>query len=159
DAPAIAKLLAQATALSKPGGDLPQALAKLTECHGLATSSGGAVDMAAFAQRWPAAREAWQNASDTVDAQIGQLQQALRASEDEDLQEIAEFGLNGVTGNFKVPLQVAIREIDSAQGDALQASITKARTIVANFQTHIQGSEQILVCDENSFGVKVTIRE
>jgi hypothetical protein len=34
----IAKLLAQATALSKPGGDMPQALAKLTQCHQLATA-------------------------------------------------------------------------------------------------------------------------
>jgi hypothetical protein len=37
NAVAIAKLLAQATALSKPGGDLAQALDKLTECHALAT--------------------------------------------------------------------------------------------------------------------------
>jgi hypothetical protein len=33
----IAKLLAQATALSKPGGDMAQALAKLMQCHALAT--------------------------------------------------------------------------------------------------------------------------
>src|SRR5262249_39886794 len=38
NAPAIGKLLAQATALSKPRGDLAQALKKLTECHALATS-------------------------------------------------------------------------------------------------------------------------
>ncbi len=35
----MAKLLAQATALSKPGGDMAQALEKLTECHNLATAS------------------------------------------------------------------------------------------------------------------------
>jgi hypothetical protein len=116
------------------------------------------IDPAAFAERWAAARAAWQNASDTVDNQIAQLQQALRAAPDDDLHEIAEFGLNAVTGNFKVPLQVAVREIDSAKGDALQGFITRARTIVADFQNHIQGSEQVLVCDENPFGVKVTIR-
>src|SRR5439155_26159640 len=38
-AAAIAKLLAQATALSKPGGDMVQALAALTECHDLAAAS------------------------------------------------------------------------------------------------------------------------
>ncbi|MDX1945893.1 MAG: hypothetical protein SFU86_10890 [Pirellulaceae bacterium] len=37
-APDIAKLLAQATALSKPGGDTPLALEKLAECHALATA-------------------------------------------------------------------------------------------------------------------------
>jgi hypothetical protein len=35
----IAKLLAQATALGKPGGDPAQALAKLKECHALATAA------------------------------------------------------------------------------------------------------------------------
>ncbi len=34
----IAKLLAEAVALAKPGGDLAQALTKLTECHALATA-------------------------------------------------------------------------------------------------------------------------
>lgn len=38
NAVAIAKLFAQATALSKPGGDLGQALAKLAECHALTTA-------------------------------------------------------------------------------------------------------------------------
>lgn len=33
------KLLAQATSLSKPGGDLAQAIDKLTECHTLATAA------------------------------------------------------------------------------------------------------------------------
>ncbi|HEX3998464.1 MAG TPA: hypothetical protein VHX65_07940 [Pirellulales bacterium] len=36
NAAAITKLMAQASALSKPGGDMPEALAKLTECHELA---------------------------------------------------------------------------------------------------------------------------
>jgi hypothetical protein len=51
NAAAIAKLLAQATALSKPGGDMVQALAKLTECHKLATgpapTSPGGADLTA----------------------------------------------------------------------------------------------------------------
>jgi hypothetical protein len=37
NAAAIAKLFTQAAALAKPGGDMAQALAKLTECHALAT--------------------------------------------------------------------------------------------------------------------------
>src|SRR5262249_62215943 len=55
DAPAIAKLLAQATALSKPGGDMAQALAKLTECHALATGRtvDGEVSAADAAGRTP----------------------------------------------------------------------------------------------------------
>ncbi len=38
NAAAIAKLLAQATALSKPGGDMAQAIAALTKCNALATT-------------------------------------------------------------------------------------------------------------------------
>jgi hypothetical protein len=38
NAAAVGKLLAQASAFSKPGGDMAQALAKLTECHTLATA-------------------------------------------------------------------------------------------------------------------------
>jgi hypothetical protein len=39
NAAVIAKLFTQAGALSKPGGDMAQAMAKLTECHALATAS------------------------------------------------------------------------------------------------------------------------
>ena len=35
----VGKLYAQATALSKPGGDMAQAIARLTECHALATAT------------------------------------------------------------------------------------------------------------------------
>jgi hypothetical protein len=42
DAPVIAKLFTQASALSKPGGDMAQALAKLTECHALAAGGTAA---------------------------------------------------------------------------------------------------------------------
>lgn len=57
----IAKLLAQATALSKPGGDSALALAKLTECHKLAgmdapPTQGESGKPAALA-KWKAARE------------------------------------------------------------------------------------------------------
>jgi hypothetical protein len=40
NAQAMAKLLAQAMALSKPGGDVTLAVVKLTECHALAVSPG-----------------------------------------------------------------------------------------------------------------------
>ena len=48
NAAAIAKLLAQANALSKPGGDIALAIEKLTECHALATNAPPGPDLAAF---------------------------------------------------------------------------------------------------------------
>jgi hypothetical protein len=58
--PAIAKLLAQAVAQSKPGGDMAQALAKLTECHALATGAVGQQNKAGAsddAARWTTRRQ------------------------------------------------------------------------------------------------------
>ena len=48
NAAAIAKLLAQANALSKPGGNIALAIEKLTECHALATNAPPGPDLAAF---------------------------------------------------------------------------------------------------------------
>jgi hypothetical protein len=66
-ASAMAKLYVQATSLSKPGGDLAQALAKLTECHDLAlaaaappagsTSAGAGPTAPATGQQAPADRK------------------------------------------------------------------------------------------------------
>ena len=112
-----------------------------------------------FRQRWVAAKQSWQAASDALDAQISQLQQALRKSGDGELVEIAEFGLNGVTGNFKVPLLAAIRDIDAATPDALPNASAKARTIIAGFRKHLDSDEKVQACDENPFGAKVSIRQ
>src|SRR5262249_44346849 len=59
----IAKLLAQSTALSKPGGDMHLALATLKDCHDLATKSaaqpagekGPAANLSDAAKLWKAA--------------------------------------------------------------------------------------------------------
>jgi hypothetical protein len=56
NAVAIAKLMAQAVALAKPGGDMAQALEKLTECHALAigrTADGEASAGAPVAETAP----------------------------------------------------------------------------------------------------------
>ena len=64
------------------------------------------------------ARNAWQDAMDAVDSQIAALQQVLRGSGDEDLEEIAEYGLNAVTGNHKVPLMAALMDIGTGTPSA-----------------------------------------
>lgn len=124
-----------------------------------APSAASAEWAAAFAKQWAAARQAWQDASDAVDSQISQLQKALRESGDEELEEIAEFGLNGVTGGFKVPLLASLRDVDNAVGEQQAKAIAKARTVVADFLKHLSASEQVAACDDNPFGVSVTIRD
>jgi hypothetical protein len=112
-----------------------------------------------FRKAWPAAKKSWELAIESVDKQIAKLQSTLKGSDDEELQGIAKFGLSGVTGNFKTPLMAVISEIESAQGDALAGHARKAAEISGNFLKHVTTSPKIEACDENPFGVQVTIRK
>jgi hypothetical protein len=105
---------------------------------------------------WAAARSGWQAASDAADAQIAELQKALRASGDDVLEEIAEYGVNGVTGGFKVPLMAAMREVDAA--GATPAAFAKLAKVVEGFSAHIAKDDRVMACDENPFGVAVSLR-
>jgi hypothetical protein len=107
---------------------------------------------------WATARASWQDASDTIDSQIAKLQSVLKQSDDEELVEIAEFGLNAVTGNFKVPLMAAIREIDGGKVDARAKAAGNALKVIAGFREHISGSPEVAAVDNNPFGVELSIR-
>ena len=105
-----------------------------------------------------AAREAYETASELVNQQIARLQSALRASDDGELKEIAEYGMNGVTGNHRVPLRATLMEIDFGGAGALQKSGPKALKIIQSFRAHLDQDERVEACDENPFGVAVSIR-
>lgn len=112
-----------------------------------------------FRKKWASAKQAWQTANDSVDEQVAKLQGALKKSNDEELQEIAEFGLNGVTGNLKVPLMAVLKDIDDANGETLPKHSARLRTIVTGFRKHITSNPKIEACDDNPFGVKMTIKQ
>ncbi|MBL8794239.1 MAG: hypothetical protein JNM56_10055 [Planctomycetia bacterium] len=112
-----------------------------------------------FPQLWKAAEEAWRDAVDIVDGQVATLQNAMRATGMDELKEVAEFGLSGVTGNFRVPLTAALRNVAAAKGEARKKETAKAHIIVAGFKKHLNSSELVLVCDENPLGVTMTIRK
>ena len=94
-----------------------------------------------------------------MDGQINKLSAKLRASDDTELKQIAEFGLNGVTGDHKVPLMAAIRELDSAPAEKLKGLVAKAGGIAASFKAHIDKDERVTECDQNPFGVQVSIKK
>ena len=96
----------------------------------------------------------WRDASDAVDAQIAQLQQALRGSKDTELQEIGQYGMNAVTGNFRVPLMAALA--GAQQGNAQDQS--KLVGAIARFRSHLESDERVEACDDNPFGVAVSLR-
>ena len=100
------------------------------------------------------AAQAWRTASDAVDKQIAALQTALRNTDDDDLHEIAEFGLNGITGGFKVRLMAALMSAEKADAHALQT----LKQIVPGFRDHLESDERVAACDNNPFGVQVQVR-
>jgi hypothetical protein len=117
----------------------------------------GAAGVAA-APGWAAARQGWQAASEAVDRQIANLQAVLRQSGDDRLEEIAEFGLNGLTGNHKVPLMALLVALGEGDPARLQKAGPKALNLIDAFRKHLQGSEEVEVCDGNPFGIPVAIR-
>jgi hypothetical protein len=111
-----------------------------------------------FLAKWLGARNAWRTASDAVDDQITGLQQAMKKDKFREIREIAEFGLNGATGNFKTPLLAAMMGIESAKGLDRLKEVLKARKVVQGFKSHLSSSELVEVIDGNPFEVTVTIR-
>ena len=118
-----------------------------------AKATAGAIDLKAL----EVALQTWRTASETVDSQLSRLQEVLLATDDEELVEIAEFGLNAVTGDFKVPLMTALMNLDRAAEKDKAKLATAVLTAAAEFKTHIARSEQVAVCDDNPFGVQVSI--
>ena len=109
-----------------------------------------------------AARDTMNEALARSDAQIRKLQALLAVHPDKDLKEIAgsaDFGINALTGNYRVKVLAILRDLDGASPDALPAALTKARTLVAGFQNHVQSSEPLAACDENPLGVPVGVRQ
>jgi hypothetical protein len=99
----------------------------------------------------------WRTAKERVDVQVSQLQGALRQTKDPACLRIAEMGLNGVTGNLQVGLQVALTEYDGSGGHDPKLG-AKAAAIVTEYQQFLQSNKVIALCDENPFGIRCDIR-
>ena len=84
----------------------------------------------------------WLDAKDEVDSKVGRLQGSLRGVGDPDLDRIAEFGLNGVTGTSSVGLMVALREADARASQKLAGAIDSCRAF-------LDGSEVVKLIDDN----------
>ena len=117
-----------------------------------------AFDEAAFRREWAGVKGGWRDALETVDSQVAQLQTALRKLDDTELAAIADKGLNGITGNFKTPVVVAVMEVDNARGEGLKKAAQKGVRAAKAFAAYLASEETVRVTDENPFGVKMTIR-
>ena len=125
---------------------------------GFGVPAGAPASATGPAPDWASARQGWQAASEAVDGQISGLQAVLRKTGDDQLEEIAEFGLNGVTGNHRVPLMAALMELGDGNPATLGKAGPKALGIIDAFRSYLESSEQVEVCDANPFGAPVAIR-
>lgn len=129
---------------------------------------GAAAGAHAAPPAWQAARQTWQDANDAVNDQINGLRAALlnraRSGEDdadeyaEALTEIAEKGLNAITEDHRVKLMAAVMALGDGSPAAVQKSGAGALGLIQAFQSFVEGSEKIAVCDGNPFGAAVAIR-
>ncbi len=122
---------------------------------GVAIEAAEAVPVVGPQRTWRNVQSIWTEASDRVDAQITALQDVLRRSDDQDYQAIAELGLNGVTGNHKVRLMAALRDID---GGTIEVSRVEAvRKLVDSFIGHLATDPRVDAVDTNELGVPVSV--
>ena len=106
---------------------------------------------------WYAARKAFDSATASVDAQISALQHELRSSGDYELEEVAEFGLNGLTNNTRVPLLASLLEAGDGSKENLQSAAPKIAKAAQAFMSQLSGDLRVAACDQNPFGIDVAI--
>ena len=118
----------------------------LTRVLGIAIP-GGTADLKAAAERW-------RDASEAADAGIAKLQQALRTSDDAELKEISEYGINAVTGNYRVPLMAALR--GAVVGNMQDAG--KLAAAIRRFRDHLASDDRVEAVAVNPFDIQVNLR-
>jgi hypothetical protein len=107
---------------------------------------------------WETAVAGFRSATEKVDLQIADLQAVLRETDDVDLHDIADAGLNALTGNTRVPLKAAL--VDAGTGDPtrLKAATPKLLKAIAKFRAQLSSME-IAACDNNPFDVPIAIAD
>ncbi len=94
----------------------------------------------------------WTGAKARVDQGFAALQRELKAVDDPDVQQLADFGLNGVTDRDSVRLMAALMDADNGRGtDKLVAAIDR-------FRSFLDGSPIVDLIEDNPFGVTIPLR-
>lgn len=99
----------------------------------------------------------WVDARKQVGEQIAKLETALRAAGWPLTDRIAEFGLAAFTGRRLTQLEVALREFDSAKGDAVTTTADTLRLALTDIETFATDDEVLGMLDDNPFGATLTL--
>ena len=112
------------------------------------------VSAEAFQREWSQANAKLQAAVDKSEGQLTQLATALADSEDANMILVAEEGISRLIRDF--------REIANSLGKAAvrqpAKTVLAARPLVGRLKQQLDG-EQVRVCDENQFGVGVSVKQ
>ena len=149
DGPQIEELFQRAKGLASQGKNFLEALALLDETEQRLEQP----DLPA-----PPALPVWQEAKDTVDAQLEQLYGKLKKTGLPTLIEVASE-IESVLENYRTKLVAALMSYDAATGGAKDQARAKASQIVASYQASLSQDKHVIAADTNPFGVPVNIRE
>ena len=106
----------------------------------------------------PKPLEVWTEAKEAALGHLGTLQSALRARKSTLLDQVADKGLNGITGRLQVGMQVALMEVERAGGDSRDAARKKALAAVGAMRTFLQSDQTLSLLEKNPFKVPMPIR-
>lgn len=122
-----------------------------------ATIAAPATPDQGFEKSWNTARSNWLSAEEAVGKQITAMQAAFRKSGSDVLLDIANFGLPALTGNTRSKAMTAIFEVEGVKSAPNGKILMRADKKLSELQKQLTTNPRVQACDENPFGVKVSI--
>ncbi|MBC4017932.1 hypothetical protein [Siccirubricoccus deserti] len=98
----------------------------------------------------------WRDAKEAVDARLEALGRTLRGLGDPDLDQIAQYGLFGLTGGGQtVALMAALQDYDRAAPADRAAAAAAVGKAVGAYRAMLHSSPLAEALDDNPFGVEI----
>jgi hypothetical protein len=128
------------------------------EIDQLAAKGGGGTAVNA---KLAPARQSWKSASDAVDKQVEAIKAAILKENDDQLRDIANFGLTGIDGGFRFKLNTALTEVEKASDPAARKKASAAaQAAMKELLKHVNGDDRVKVLADPPNGwPKVTFKD
>ncbi|MDR3518805.1 MAG: hypothetical protein P4M00_23650 [Azospirillaceae bacterium] len=112
-----------------------------------------------FADEWEPAAKAWRQAVASIEHQLSSLRTALLNSEDDDLEDIADFGLASITESYRDDLMDLVNQVSIDPDAVKRETVGAMRALISGFRELLRSSPRVAACDDNPFGVAMALRE